>query len=1110
MKTKSLLLGLTVVLALAVFLLLLPTSTLATETQYPETGIQNHADPPLPREGTGSQASILPALAARPGGEAKGQNSSLGSDLLLSVHPYDDYDPAVAYNPPAGEFLVVWRNGSRIAGQRYLASGQPLGELFYVGEQVATQAYPAVAYSQSADRYLVVWEDNRSGYYDIYGQLVDADGTLIDDNFFVYQGNGNQQRPDVASDGTNFLVVWHGNYQDDSTEVVGRLVADYGEPGPVIEIAVDGGTTRHYPAVAYNAWADEYLVVLEYGTPSGAIHARRVGADGSLPGAEYTVNSQPVAEFPDLAAGPWGATGGYVVVWDDSRDGDPNIYSRVVLAGSDNAFDGNSFSIDSSPGEQYQAAIARAPVSGRYLVAWTDTRTQDTSDEDIYARHLTDDANLAGPSFAVSDVADWQAEVAVAAGDAPDAYFVAWLDDRLGAADIQGQRIAANGSLLWYQFTISALPGVHVAPAVAYSWPDEHYLAVWEGDHDGHKAIYGQRLSSDGEPLEEPWAIEADGHDNIRPAVAYGEDQGQFVVVWRDEELDKLEGRQVLPDGTATVLFSVTSSDGGQRPRIAYDTVSDRFLVVWDDGDDVLARALDGYGFPMGGPTTTVAGGAGHQLCPDLTFGLDSELFLVAWYEDLSGVNRLYGQMVDESAQLIGFNFPIAGGDGIARQYPSVAYKPASRLAAGEYLVVYEYDSDVGTKIYGRRMNTTGGTIGTEFLIRDDPDMMGRFGPQVIYSPGGGLYFVLWVDNQGGETGYDLYGQWLDYLGNPAGNVLPFFRYYGYTGMPRLAYDPIHEQGLVVWTDARRGEWGNVYARLGALDTSPPTALFTRDPTAGRVGDAFTLNAWPSFDDLTPSGALAVRWDLNGDGSWDTTWDLDKSITITPGTQGTYNVTLEVRDLMWLTDTLTLPVIVLPAGGNTPPQAYLTVLPLWAQAGTQFELNATGCSDAETPSDDLVVRWDWENDGQWDTDWSAAKVIFHTYTDAGPHVVRVEVRDGGSLTDAAVDSFLLLPNTPIMLEVDPHSAKTFPGLTIQFAAAAQDGFGNWMYNPPVTWSLADPQAGTIDAGGLFTAGNYTGEYNDVVIATWGQLTATANVLIYYPYHFHLPLVLKNH
>lgn len=1085
MKPKSMLLGLAIILALAALLILLPISTFATPA------------PPLPV----------------PGGGTKGSSQTIGGDLLLSVHGYDDYHPAVAYNAPAGEYLVVWRNGSTIVAQRYQSTGQPLGELFYVGELVAaTQAYPSVAFSLNGDCYLVAWEDNRSGYYDIYGQLVDAGGTLIDDNFSIYVGDGNQQRPDVDSDGTGFLVVWHGNYWDDSTEVVGRLVDANGSAGPVIWIAVDGGTTRRNAAVAYNAWAGEYLVVFEYEQVSSAVHARRVGVDGGLPGDEYTVVTQSLADYPDLAAGPWGLTGGYVVVWDDNHAGDADVYGQVVLAGSDNAFDGGVFAIDSSPGLQYQAAIARAPVSGRYLVAWTDTRAEDTSDYDIYARHLTADANLAGASFAVSDAADWQSETAVAGGDAPDCYFVAWTDDRLGVADIQGQRIAANGSLLWYQFTISAQPAMQLAPAVAYSAPDERYLAVWQDQRDGHWAIYGQRLSYDGEPLEEPWAIEADGHDNVRPAVAYGEGQGRFVVVWRDENLDKLEGRQVLPDGSGTVLFSVTSSDGGENPKIAYDPAGDRFLVVWDNGDDVLARALNGQGFPIGGPTTTVAGGAGHQVYPDLALGIDSELFLVAWHEDLSGVDRIYGQLVDESAQLIGFSFPIAGGDGIAREYVSVAYKPASKKGAGEYLVVYRrHTAALDNDLYGRRVSTAGATIGSEIILRDEAGSIDQSLPQVIYSPAGGLYFVLWAEDPGDGTDYDLYGRWFDALGDPASSLLPFFRYYGYADYARIAYDPLHNQGLVVWMDARRDTWADVYARLGALDTAPPLALFTRDPTVGRLGDAFTLDASPSRDDLTPSGALAVRWDWTSDGAWDTAWDLDRSVTITPGAQGVYTVTLEVHDLMWLTDTVSLPIYVLPETGNTPPQAFLTVLPLYAQAGAEFELNATGCSDAETPYADLEVRWDWENDGVWNTQFSKNdKVIMHVYTDAGPHTVRVEVRDGGLLTDAAVDSFLLLPGTPTLLEVDPPVTKTWPGLTTQFTATAWDAYGNEMHNPPVTWSLADPQVGTIDADGLFTAGPAAGLYNDVVVATWGQLSGAAQVLIYYPYDFHLPLIVKSY
>lgn len=1086
MKPKSLLVGLTIVLALAVFLLLLPTSPCAAGMQDPGPGIQNP--------------------------ESKIQNQTVGSDILLSAHTYDDFDPAIAYNAPAGEFLAVWRNGSRIVGQRYLASGQPLGEMFYVGEAAATQAYPSVAYSLNGDRYLVAWEDNRNGDYDIYGQLVDAGGTLIDDNSSIYVGDGNQQRPDVASDGTGFLVVWHGNYWDDSTEVMGRLIDSSGSAGTLISIATDGGASRRYPAVAYNPWAPsgEYLVVFEYGDGASAvIRARRVSAAGGLPGAEYAVSSQPMAEQPDLAAGPWGATGGYVVVWDDNHDGDFDIYGRVVLAGSDGSFDGDPFSVDSGPDLQHRAAIARAPASGRYLVTWTDARTYDTSDYDIYARHLTDDANLSGPSLPVSDAAGWQSEAAVAGGDSPDAYFLAWADDRLDVADIHGQRIAASGSFLSYEFTISAQPEIQRRPDVAYDHESNQYLAVWEDNRDGHWDIYGQRLDMNGQPLERPWPIEADGHDNSLPAVAFSGQAHIFVVVWYDAQLDKLEGRHVPQAGTATTLFSVTDSDGGYNPSLAYEGDTGNFLVAWDHNGDIYARPLGANGFPLAGPSLLVAGGASYQAWPRLAVDTDRNQFLIIWVDD----DQIYGRLADHDGSLIGDAFQIAGGDGAPRFNGTAAYqlstKETGRGGGGEYLVVYEHlwgEADV----YGRLLNPDGSPIGAEFIIREEPDPLNNYDPQVVYGRGLDLFYVVWSEDTGGTNGYEIYGQWLAPDGAPASALMPCFSYPENQYDPRVAYDHERQQGLVVWNDNRRGAQGDIYARLGAVDTTPPTALFTRDPTAGRLGDAFTLDARASTDNLTPPGALAVRWDWTSDGDWDTAWSLEKVAVVTPAAQGVYTITLQVHDLMWLTDTVSLPIWVLPATANTPPTADLTVTPLFAQAGTQFQFDASGSSDAETPAPDLVVRWDWENDGAWDTGWSTTKVHGHIYTESGLRLARVDVRDGGLLTDAALQLVLVLPAAPVDLEVSPPGPKLLPGTACQFHATAWDSYGNEMRNPPVTWSVADPLVGTIDASGLFTASLRGGLYEDVVVATWGALSDAVPVMIAYPYSFHLPVVIRNY
>ncbi len=83
---------------------------------------------------------------------------------------------------------------------------------------------------------------------------------------------------------------------------------------------------------------------------------------------------------------------------------------------------------------------------------------------------------------------------------------------------------------------------------------------------------------------------------------------------------------------------------------------------------------------------------------------------------------------------------------------------------------------------------------------------------------------------------------------------------------------------------------------------------------------------------------------------------------------------------------------------NTTPVANFTVDPENGTTSTVFSFDASGSNDAETPVEDLDVRWDWESDGTWDTDYSTTKTANHQYSSAGIYVITLEVMDGGGLT----------------------------------------------------------------------------------------------------------------
>ena len=177
----------------------------------------------------------------------------------------------------------------------------------------------------------------------------------------------------------------------------------------------------------------------------------------------------------------------------------------------------------------------------------------------------------------------------------------------------------------------------------------------------------------------------------------------------------------------------------------------------------------------------------------------------------------------------------------------------------------------------------------------------------------------------------------------------------------------------------------------------PPTASFAVNKTAGFTTETFSFDASASSDIEDSKGDLLVRWDWEGDGIWDTEYSTTKTATHQFTTAGTYKVVLGVKDKGQLvsTDSKTITVVV-----NTSPIAKFTVSPETGKPGTTFTVDASESYDNEDPSEVLEVRWDWEGDGPWDTEFSTTKTATHIYDKSGTYEIRMEVRDSGGLTNS--------------------------------------------------------------------------------------------------------------
>lgn len=85
---------------------------------------------------------------------------------------------------------------------------------------------------------------------------------------------------------------------------------------------------------------------------------------------------------------------------------------------------------------------------------------------------------------------------------------------------------------------------------------------------------------------------------------------------------------------------------------------------------------------------------------------------------------------------------------------------------------------------------------------------------------------------------------------------------------------------------------------------------------------------------------------------------------------------------------------------NLAPVAFFSVHPISGNNTTVFEVDSTSSWDLEDLNGSLLVRWDWESDGKWDTEWATNKTAEHSYSSEGNYSLRLEVIDSGGLTDS--------------------------------------------------------------------------------------------------------------
>jgi len=214
----------------------------------------------------------------------------------------------------------------------------------------------------------------------------------------------------------------------------------------------------------------------------------------------------------------------------------------------------------------------------------------------------------------------------------------------------------------------------------------------------------------------------------------------------------------------------------------------------------------------------------------------------------------------------------------------------------------------------------------------------------------------------------------------------------------------------------------------------PPKASFTTTPDAPTTDGPVTFTS-TSTD---PDGTIAkTEWDLNNDGTYETSGDtVQKQFTV----PGSYPFSLRVTDSNGATDVATGTVTI----PNRPPTATVDHDPKNPQTGQAITFTATA-SDPENRIKSIV--WALDGDDQFN-DASGQTVVSKSFKKPGAYTVKFRIEDQDGSTTIAQDTVAVgnrPPHSDFVVLPDPVIAGS-PATLISTATDPDTALDSWLWD----------------------------------------------------------------
>jgi len=432
---------------------------------------------------------------------------------------------------------------------------------------------------------------------------------------------------------------------------------------------------------------------------------------------------------------------GFIIVWDDQRAGDRDVYAQRFDAAGNALWAPNGVPVCILTGVQSGPHIV-PDGSGGAILAWSDTRS---GASDVYAQRIdgTGTVQWTPTGVALCTAPDVQAAESILITDDGDA-IVVWYDRRNGGQeDIYAQRVDVTGSIEWASdgAVICAATGRQRSP-VAVSDGADGAIIAWDDRRNGvDEDIFVQRVGATGVVSWTPDGVEVCGlvGRQFYPSMVT-DGMGGAILAWTDFRNDGDIFAQRV-DAMGSVVWAVnglgvsTAISSQSFCQVVADGAGGA-IVAWGDlrdGYDIYAQHLEATGTAQWTPDGVAVANGGWIEEHAVLVPIDGSGAIFAWL-DYRSEPGIYAQKIDSE----GTPTAIMPETRTPRLTVSDAYpNPFSAGASLDLELPVTVDVTVSVfDVTGKRVRrgrTEQIAAGTKQLTFDGRDDTGRLLPSGVY-----------------------------------------------------------------------------------------------------------------------------------------------------------------------------------------------------------------------------------------------------------------------------------------------------------------------------------------------------------------------------------------